>query len=71
MQQKIFNMLEVDGNIESLADAKLSFKPFLDFVRKQLDEKGLVKRELLEYILNKFESFEIDDIAIALDRSLV
>lgn len=68
MQQKIFNMLEVDGNIESLADAKLSFKPFLDFVRKQLDEKGLVKRELLEYILNKFESFEIDDIAIALDQ---
>jgi hypothetical protein len=67
MQQKIINMLEVSGKELIPSDSHLSFKPFVEFLRKNLQNKDSVKNELLAFVLNKFESFENIDATISLN----
>lgn len=58
MQQKTINMLDVSGKKDFLPDARLSFRPFLNFLREHLQDKNSVKKELFEFVLKKSESFE-------------
>lgn len=68
MQLKIINMLELNGNVELISDSRLSFKPFLTFLRDHLQNKESVKKELFAFVLNKFESFEQIDADLELDQ---
>ncbi len=68
MQLKIINMLELNGNMELISDSRLSFKPFLTFLRDQLRNKDFVKKDLFAFVLNKFESFEHIDADLELEQ---
>jgi hypothetical protein len=68
MQQKIINMLKMSGKPELITDSRLSFKPFLNFLREHVQNKDSVKNELFEFVLKKFESFTEIDADIELDQ---
>ena len=68
MQLKIINMLELNGKMELISDSRLSFKPFLTFLRTQLQKKDFVKKDLFAFVLSKFESFDHIDADLDLDQ---
>lgn len=68
MQQKTINMLDVTGKMESLPDARLSFKPFINFLEQHLQDKNSVKRDLFEFVLKKFQSFDQIEADVDLEQ---
>lgn len=54
--------------MELISDSRLSFKPFLTFLRDQLRNKDFVKKDLFAFVLNKFESFEHIDADLELEQ---
>ena len=58
MQQKLINLMEEgEEGIHLAVDTRLSFKPFLDHLRKRLQEGETIKKEILEFILEKFSAY--------------
>jgi hypothetical protein len=57
MKQKIINMLKGDESVATFADTRLSFKPFIDNLKKRLLDEDSVKKEFIEFVLQKFESY--------------
>ncbi|RYY62003.1 MAG: GAF domain-containing protein [Chitinophagaceae bacterium] len=54
MQQKLLNMMGTVRKYEMVQASHLSFKPFLDYVRERLAEEGPLKKQLLQYISDRF-----------------
>ncbi|MFT3979262.1 MAG: GAF domain-containing protein [Ferruginibacter sp.] len=58
MQQKLINMMEDgDERMHIVTDTHLSFKPFLDNLRKRTSDGETIKKEMLEFILAKFSMY--------------
>ncbi|HSN61043.1 MAG TPA: hypothetical protein VLR49_08915, partial [Ferruginibacter sp.] len=68
MQQRIINMLEIGSTSELNVNSTLSFKPFINFLRTQLAKDEPAKKELLSYVLNRFETVDKNDEAMLLDE---
>lgn len=68
MQQKIMNMLEADEKLEILTDTRLSFKPFLNYVRARLQDKNSVKKEVMAFILDKFAAWPHPENEVSLEQ---
>ncbi len=49
-------MMGVSKPVETIRDTRLSFKPFVDFLRKRLKEETSIKKDLLQYVLEKFSA---------------
>lgn len=57
MQHRIIELPEVIHAGEELAVSKLSFKPFLDYVRTRLEDRTAIKKEIYRMILDKFSQY--------------
>jgi len=67
MQQKLINMLGTERGSETMNDTRLSFKPFLDFVRLRLEDGHSVKKEMLAFVLDKFKLYPELEKEVPLD----
>lgn len=68
MQQKIMNMLEADEKLEIITDTRISFTPFLDYVRERLQDKSSVKKEVMAFILDKFAAWPQLEDEVSLEQ---
>lgn len=63
MQHRLITFKSAEDKKDKAIDARLSFKPFLDYVRKRLEDKDAIKKEIYELILEKFAKYpELDGV---------
>jgi len=63
MQHRLITFKSAEDTRDKAIDARLSFRPFLDYVRKRLEDKDAIKKEIYELILEKFAKYpELDGV---------
>lgn len=62
------NMLEADKGFKIQTDTRLSFKPFLDYVRVRLQDENSIKKEVLAFVLDKFNAYPELEGEVSLDQ---
>lgn len=61
-------MLGADEGPEMLTNTRLSFKPFIDFVRLRLQDKNSVRKEVLAYIQDRLKAWPQLEDEVPLDQ---
>lgn len=67
MQHRLITLPQSSAENEKPIDTRLSFKPFLDYVRKRLQDKDAIKKEIYELILEKFARYPELESTIAVE----
>jgi hypothetical protein len=58
MQTQLLRLSDQTEDVLKDLEIKLSFKPFINYLQKRVDEEGTVKKEIYKYVLQKFNSID-------------
>lgn len=67
MQTNLLHLSDRADDVLKDIDIKLSFRPFINYLQKRVDDEGTVKKEIYKYVLQKFTSHEEFKEPIALE----